>query len=40
MALTPVFILLPAYFMYKQRVTVPELIGSVVSVCGVALFFF
>ncbi len=39
MALTPVFILLPAYFMYKQKVTLPELIGSVVSVCGVALFF-
>jgi len=39
MALTPVFILLPAYFMYKQKVTLPELIGSVLSVCGVALFF-
>jgi drug/metabolite transporter (DMT)-like permease len=39
MALTPVFILLPAYFLYKQKVTLPELIGAVVSVCGVALFF-
>jgi len=39
MALTPVFILLPAYFLYKQKVTIPELIGSVISVCGVALFF-
>jgi drug/metabolite transporter (DMT)-like permease len=39
MALTPVFILLPAYFFYKQKVTLQELIGSMVSVCGVALFF-
>ncbi len=39
MALVPVFILVPAYFIYKQKVTVPELIGSVISVCGVALFF-
>ena len=39
MALTPVFILLPAYFLYRQKVTIPELIGSVLSVCGVALFF-
>jgi drug/metabolite transporter (DMT)-like permease len=39
MALTPVFILIPAYFLYKQKVTLQELIGSMVSVCGVALFF-
>ncbi|MCU0461185.1 MAG: DMT family transporter [Bacteroidales bacterium] len=39
MALAPVFILLPAYFLYKQKVTLPELIGAIVSVCGVALFF-
>jgi drug/metabolite transporter (DMT)-like permease len=39
MALTPIFILIPAYFMYRQKVTLPEIIGSVISVCGVALFF-
>lgn len=39
MALTPVFILFPAYFLYKQKVTLPELIGSLISVCGVAMFF-
>ncbi|MCX6335285.1 MAG: DMT family transporter [Bacteroidia bacterium] len=39
MALTPIFILLPAFFLYKQKVTLPEIIGSVVSVGGVALFF-
>ena len=39
MALTPIFIIVPAYFLYRQKVTLPEIIGSVVSVCGVALFF-
>jgi drug/metabolite transporter (DMT)-like permease len=39
MALVPVFILIPAIFMYKQKVTLREIIGSVISVCGVALFF-
>jgi drug/metabolite transporter (DMT)-like permease len=39
MALVPVIIIAPAIFIYKQKVTVPELIGAVVSVCGVAVFF-
>ena len=39
MALTPVFILLPAIILYKQKVTLPELAGAVISVCGVTLFF-
>jgi drug/metabolite transporter (DMT)-like permease len=39
MALVPVFILVPAVLLYKQKVTAIELIGSVISVCGVALFF-
>jgi len=39
MALVPVFIILPAVFLFKQKVTLPEIIGSIVSVCGVALFF-
>lgn len=39
MALTPVFIILPAILLYKQKVTFPEAAGSVISVCGVALFF-
>jgi drug/metabolite transporter (DMT)-like permease len=39
MALVPVFIIVPAVFLYKQKVTIPELIGAVVSVCGVAVFF-
>ncbi len=39
MALTPVFILIPAILFYKQKVTFPEFAGAVLSVCGVALFF-
>jgi len=39
MALVPVIILIPAILLYKQKVTLPEMAGSVISVCGVALFF-
>jgi drug/metabolite transporter (DMT)-like permease len=39
MALVPVFILFPAVILYKQKVTFAEVLGAVVSVSGVALFF-
>jgi drug/metabolite transporter (DMT)-like permease len=39
MALVPVFIIVPAIFLYKEKVTIPELIGAIISVCGVAVFF-
>jgi drug/metabolite transporter (DMT)-like permease len=39
MALVPVLIIAPAVFLYKQKVTVPEIIGAFISVCGVAVFF-
>jgi drug/metabolite transporter (DMT)-like permease len=39
MALVPVFIILPAIVLYKQKVTLSEAIGAIVSVAGVALFF-
>ncbi|MCX6320800.1 MAG: DMT family transporter [Bacteroidia bacterium] len=39
MALVPVFIILPAVFLFKQKVTLPELLGAIVSVAGVAVFF-
>ena len=39
MALVPVFILIPAIFIYKQKITFMEICGAVVSVSGVALFF-
>jgi len=39
MALVPVFIILPAIILYKQKVTIAEIAGAVLSVGGVALFF-
>ncbi len=39
MALVPVFIIIPAVFLYKQKVTIAELIGSVLSVAGVSIMF-
>jgi drug/metabolite transporter (DMT)-like permease len=39
MALVPVFIILPAIILFKQKVTIPEILGAIVSVGGVALFF-
>ena len=39
MALTPVFILFPYAFIYKQRIKLREIIGVAVSMTGVALFF-
>ena len=39
MALVPVFIIIPAIVLYKQRVTFAEIAGTVLSVGGVALFF-
>ena len=39
MALVPIFIIAPAVVLYKEKVTLAEIIGAVVSVGGVALFF-
>ncbi len=39
MALVPVIIIIPAVLFYKEKVTLAEFIGAVISVSGVALFF-
>lgn len=39
MALTPVLILWPAHIIFKQKVTFKEVIGALISVAGVSLFF-
>lgn len=39
MALTPVFIILPAVMLNKEKVTAAEIAGAIISVAGVALFF-
>ena len=39
MALTPVFILWPAHLVFGQKVTLKEVMGAIISVAGVSLFF-
>ena len=39
MAMTPIFILLPSRYLFHQKVTFLEILGAVISVIGVTLFF-
>lgn len=39
MAMTPIFILLPSRYLFHQRITPLEVLGAVISVAGVTLFF-
>ncbi|MCQ2243692.1 MAG: DMT family transporter [Bacteroidaceae bacterium] len=39
MSITPVLILLPAFLIFKQKITTLEMLGAVISVVGVSLFF-
>ena len=39
MALTPIIIILPAYWIFKQPITAKSLVGALISVIGVSLFF-
>lgn len=39
MATTPVLIILPSYIFFKQHITIREIIGAVIAVLGVTLFF-
>ena len=39
MSLTPIIILVPTYYIYKQRVTPMEVLGAVIAVAGASLFF-
>lgn len=39
MAMTPIFILLPSRYLFHQRVTFLEILGAIISVIGVTLFF-
>ena len=39
MALTPIIIILPAWWMFKQPITARSLLGAIISVLGVSLFF-
>jgi drug/metabolite transporter (DMT)-like permease len=39
MSIVPVLIIAPAVFLYKQKVTLFEVLGAIISVIGVAIFF-
>jgi drug/metabolite transporter (DMT)-like permease len=39
MALTPIFIIAPSHWLFGQKVTWKEVVGAVISVVGVSLFF-
>ncbi len=39
MALVPIFIIPPSVWLFKHRITLQEIIGTIVSLAGVALFF-
>ncbi len=39
MALTPIIIILPAWWLFKQPITAKSVVGAVISVIGVSLFF-
>ena len=39
MSIVPVLIIVPSYFVFKQKIRMVEVIGAVVSIVGVSLFF-
>jgi drug/metabolite transporter (DMT)-like permease len=39
MATTPIIIILPSYWLFKEQITWRAVVGAVVSVVGVSLFF-
>ena len=39
MAMTPIIILLPSYWLFHEKITWKALVGAVISVVGVSLFF-
>ena len=39
MALTPIIIILPSYWLFRQPITFKGVLGALISVVGVSLFF-
>jgi len=39
MATVPVFILLPSHILFKEKVTLNEIVGAIVAVGGILVFF-
>jgi drug/metabolite transporter (DMT)-like permease len=39
MALVPIFVIPPSILLFKHKITAREILGTIISLCGVALFF-
>ncbi|WP_238300087.1 EamA family transporter [Prevotella corporis] len=39
MATSPIMILLPSYYLFHEKITLKGVVGAVISVIGVSLFF-
>jgi drug/metabolite transporter (DMT)-like permease len=39
MAMTPIIILLPSYWLFHEKITLKAVLGAIISVIGVSLFF-
>ena len=39
MAMTPIIIILPAYWLFHEKITWKAILGALISVIGVSLFF-
>ncbi len=39
MSIVPIIIIVPSYFLFKQKITLKEVVGAIISVVGVSLFF-
>jgi drug/metabolite transporter (DMT)-like permease len=39
MSISPVLIIAPAVFLFKEKINWKEIVGAVITVIGVALFF-
>jgi drug/metabolite transporter (DMT)-like permease len=39
MAVTPIIIILPAWWLFKHPITARSVLGAIISVIGVSLFF-
>ena len=39
MALSPILIIVPSYYLFHQKITAKGVIGAIISIVGVSLFF-
>ena len=39
MALSPILIIVPSYYLFQQKITTKGVVGAIISIIGVSLFF-